>query len=605
MAWEGRAVNQAPLSTLDNSSTYAYNGLLTMRRVLLCTGFLLLVVTGLLADSNLRIADVGLHGYYGTTSAVRLVVRNPSAQPQSIDLLLTARNEYGVTGSVTGRLELSSGEQRELEVPILLQAGKTTITAVASVAAVVLGQDTYEGSLRPTNLIVLMCASDSVSNSVQSQIQFSGTIEERADKNRQAVFEVVSDPRDHWWAYLASKVIVLAMPTGKLTPAQRDALEGFLRSGGRLVLLEQEIADPSFLSAYRKGPAPSNGERVGKGTLVRVSGLSANELGKAFAGRNLPGILGQPYMWSFNQTNWLSRRFGASFNFPRLRWVLIWLGVYTATIGVLNFAVLRRLRRLEFGWISVCGLALLFAAGFYFSSASRRPKNFRLDNLATYYLDARSPLAMADYNLRVSAPERRDVRVSVADPAVFISSNFVGEEPNSQIWAEMNRQAEQARRAYDIRLGPSSQVELPMLKWSFQDLSLQGLHEFSGTIRFVAPNRLRNDSGQNFGEAVYLDYVANNLYSLPALAPGEEISLEAITPKPIYSKGGILQALAPPNADAGKQTLEQVALTGGLPFSSWGRVFAGLSDGPGLPVGLNVPHQNSVHSLIVVVLEQP
>jgi len=576
-----------------------------MRHFLLCTGFLLVVATSLIADSNLRIADVGLHGYSGSTCAVRLVVRNPSLQKQTIHLRLASRNENEVSGSVTADIELGGGEQREVELPILIFPGKTTISAVASVAATVLGQDTYEGSLRQANLFVLMCASDSVCKTAQSQIQFSGTIEERADKNRQAVFETVNDPRDHWWAYLGSRVIVLAMPTGQFTPAQRTALEGFLRSGGRLVLLEQEMADASFLSTYRKGPTPPNGERVGKGTLFRVSGLSSTELGNVFAGRNLTGIFGQPYFWNVNQTNWLSRRFATSFDFPRLRWVLIWLAVYIAAIGVLNFAVLRRLRLLEFGWITVCGLALLFAAGFYFSSASRRPKDFRLDNLATYYLDARSPLAMADYNLRVSAPERRDIVVSIADPAIFSTSNFAVEDSNSQIWAEMNRQAAQARSAYDIHLGPPSQVALPMLKWSFHDLNLQGLHEFHGTVHFVAPKRLRNDTGQGFEEAVYLDYAANNLYSLPALAPGEEISLEAITPTPIYTKGGILQVLAPPNGDAGKQTLEQVALTGGLPFSSWGRMFAGLSGGPELPAELNVLHQGSVHSLIVVVLEQP
>src|SRR5258706_3749640 len=111
----------------------------------------------------------------------------------------------------------------------------------------------------------------------------------------------------------------------------------------------------------------------------------------------------------------------------------------------------------------MCGLALLFAAGFYFSSASRRPKSFRLDNLATYYLDARSPLAAADYNLRISAPERRDVLVSVADSAVFTYLTSTGEQPNSQIWSEMNRQGAQVPREYDIRLGPPSQVELPLL----------------------------------------------------------------------------------------------------------------------------------------------
>jgi hypothetical protein len=578
-----------------------------MRRVLLCAGFVLVLAASLIADANLRITDVGLHGYYGTTSAVQLIVRNPSSQPQPIHLQVAAGNENGVTNTVATNVTLSGGEQRTVELPVLIPPGKTTITADAISAGAVLGHDTYDRFSRQTNLIVLMCASENVCKTMQSQIQFSGTIEDRADKNRQAGFEMVDDPRDHWWVYSAISVVVLAMPTAKLTPAQRDALEGFLRNGGRLVLLEDEIADPSFLSAYRKGPAPPGGEQVGKGTLFRVSGLHANALGDVFAGRNLAGVFGQRNTW-WNPNQYqpmLRRRFATSFDFPRLRWVLIWLAAYTLTTGAVNFAVLRHFGRLEFGWISMCGLALVCAAGFYFSSASRRPKAFRLDNLATYYLDARSPLAAADYNLRVSAPDRQDVLVSVADPAVFTYPNFAGEEPNSQIWAEMNRQGAQARREYDIRFGPPSQVELSLLKWSFHDLDLQGLHEFSGTVHFVAPNRLRNDTGQQFSEAVYLDYTLNSLYALPALAPGAEIQLDAITPRPIRTEDERLKVWTATDADYRTQTLQELTLGSALPFAHQGRMFAGFGDGPALPVELNVPHQRSVHSLVLVALEQP
>src|SRR5580692_5066138 len=578
-----------------------------MRRVLLCIGFVLALAASLIADSNLRITDVGLHGYSGATSSVRLIVHNPSPEAQTMHLQIAATDHKNfITNTVTADISLNGGEQRELELPVLMPGGNGVITADAAAAGVVFGHDKQEAPLRQANLIVLMCASDSTCKTAQSQIQFSGTIEERADKNRQAKFEIVNDPRDHWWAYSACRAIVLARPTAEFTQAQRDALEGFLRSGGRLVLLEDEIADPGFLSAYRQGPASSKGERVGKGTLNRVSGLNADQLGNTFVGQNLRSVLDQTFMpWNSNQTNWMSRRFATAFDFPRLGWLLIWLTVYVVMIGVLNFAVLRRLRRLDLGWISMCGLALLFAAGFYFSSASRRPRNFRLDNLATYYLDSRSPLAVADYNLRVSAPDRRDVLVSIADPAVFTSSNFAEGEANSEIWTEMNRQGIQEHRTYEIHLGPPSQVELPMLKWSFHDLNLQGLHEFSGTVHFVGPNRLRNDTGQRFEDAVYLDYPANALYALPALGPGEEIQLNTIAPKRIRPENGKPQEGILPSYDPSKQTLQDAALTGGLPLVGWGRVFAGLSDVPALPVELNVTHQRSVHALIVVALEQP
>ncbi|MGA2004530.1 MAG: hypothetical protein ABSG70_14180 [Terriglobales bacterium] len=575
-----------------------------MRRVLWCIIFLLVITASLVADSNLRITDVGLHGYYGTPSAVRLIVRNPSSQPQVIHLQVAAGNENDVANTVTTDVTLSGDERRAVELPVLMFAGKVFITADASSAGAFVGQDKHEEVLRQTNLIVMLCASENVCKTAQAQIQFSGTIEERADKNRQTTFETVDDPRDHWWAYSASSAVVLAMPMTKLAPAQRDALEGFLRSGGRLVLLEDEIADPSFLSAYRTAPASPTGERVGKGTLFRVSGLGANALGDVFVGRNLASVFGQNYTWrNSNQLSFLPRRFATSFDFPGLRWVLIWLAAYTVVIGIVNFAVLRHFRRLELGWISMCVLALLFAAGFYFSSASRRPRSFRLDNLATYYLDARSPLAAADYNLRVSAPDRREVLVSIADPAVFTYPNLTGEEPNSQIWAEMNRQGAQVRHQYDIHLGPPSQVDLSLLKWSFHDLDLQGLHEFSGTVHFVAPTRLRNDTGRRFGEAIYLDYTSNSLYALPALPPGEEIQLDAITPRPIRTKD-LNQVWTSADLDYSKQSLPELALKGALPFLSTGRVFAGLSDGPALPVELNVPHQQSAHSLVIVVLEQ-
>jgi P pilus assembly chaperone PapD len=72
---------------------FARTTLLTMRRVLWCISFVLVLAASLIADSNLRITDVGLHGYYGTPSAVRLIVRNPSSQPQLIHLQVAAGNE--------------------------------------------------------------------------------------------------------------------------------------------------------------------------------------------------------------------------------------------------------------------------------------------------------------------------------------------------------------------------------------------------------------------------------------------------------------------------------------------------------------------------------
>jgi len=491
---------------------------------------------------------------------------------------------------------LSGGEERQLELPLWIPGGEIKIAAEASAGSSVFGRDSFAGSLQRTNLVALMCIRENVCSTAQSQIQFSGSVEEQADKNRGIKFAALYDPRDEWWAYSAARGVVVAMPLTGLSSVQRDALEGYLRRGGRVVLVEDEIADPAFLSAYRKTAPSLNGERVGKGTLFRVSGLGPNTLGNIFTGRNLPRFLGQQEdPWAY-RADWLRRRFSARFNFPRLSWILLWLVVYIVSIGILNFALLRRWRRLELGWISMGGLALLFSVGLYSFESRGRPRQFRIDNLAAYYLDGRSSLAAADYSLRISAPERRAVVVSVDDPAIFTDPHRIGVEPSSLIWAEMNRQADRAGRVYDIRLGPPRQTDLSLLKWSFQDMNLEGLHKFSGTVRFVSPNRLRNDTGQHFGDAVYLDYSAKVFYPLPVLAPGDEIQLDTITPQPLPRTG-----IAHDNS-----TLEELVNAALLPSATAGEgVFAGLSDAPVLPVELNIPHQQSVHSLILVALEQP
>jgi hypothetical protein len=261
----------------------AHTKRLMMTTLLLCAGLQLVLAGSLRADSNLHITDVGLHGYIGaSTSAVRLIVVNPSLQPQLIHLRISAGNKNVERNAITTDVNLGGGEQRELELPILLSVGDIAIKADASAAGAIIGHDSYQGATRQFNMVFLMCAGEDVCRNAQSQIQFSGTMEERVDKNRQLAFEMLNEPRDYWWAYSAATTIVLGMPTAAFSSAQREALEGFLLRGGRLILLEHEIADPGFLSAYRKGPPTHHDEIVGLGNLVRVTEPGTDALGEAF-----------------------------------------------------------------------------------------------------------------------------------------------------------------------------------------------------------------------------------------------------------------------------------------------------------------------------------
>jgi hypothetical protein len=573
-----------------------------MKRAVICLGMLLLLRVCVFADSNVRIEDVGLHGYLGTPAPILVSIHNPSPPAQAVHLQISIASAEGTINTLTSDLTLAGGEQRRLELPALISGGKIRISADVTAGGSSLGHDSIDVALHSGSLIALMCAKEEVCKTAQSQIEFSGDIQSRAQKNQALRYEVVSDLRDDWWAYSAANAIVLAMPTAQLTPAQRMALEAYLRCGKRLVIVEDEIADPTFLSAYRTTPPMPTGTRVGKGVLIRVSGLSGNQLGNIFIGPTVAEMINQVFpAFGENQSGWLFQRYATTFDFPRLRWLLFWLAAYIVVIGIVNFVVLRRLHLLEFGWISVCVIALLFAAGFYFSSVSKHPRGYRLDNLTTYHLDSRSPLAAADYQLRIATPERRDVLLSVADPAVFINANFAGDqEPNSQIWSEVNGQVSRATQPWDITVGPPRQVELPLLRWSFRDLSMVGVREFPGTVHFVAPDRLRNDTGQKFDDAVFVDYGTDNVYSMPSLAPGEEIQLDVLTPQrrhPTVWTGD--------NRETARRSLSENAVNGWFPFIGQGRMFAGLTQGAGLPVQLNVTRREDVHSLLIVDMEQP
>src|SRR5580698_843506 len=105
-----------------------------MRRVFSCAGFIFVFATSLIADSNLRIAEVGLHGYGSPTLAVRVILRNPSSQAQAIHLQISASSEREVANTVTTDVTLNGGERRELELPVLMQAGKMAVTVDATSA---------------------------------------------------------------------------------------------------------------------------------------------------------------------------------------------------------------------------------------------------------------------------------------------------------------------------------------------------------------------------------------------------------------------------------------------------------------------------------------
>jgi hypothetical protein len=118
------------------------------------------------------------------------------------------------------------------------------------------------------------------------------------------------------------------------------------------------------------------------------------------------------------------RWLGTRFEFPRLTWMLIWTCIYIAVIGVVNFMVLRRIGKVELGWITVPALALLFGVVFYFFSVRGRMTRFGVDEITICWMDDKSATAASESRIRVASPRLQEISLQVPREAVLHDVEF-------------------------------------------------------------------------------------------------------------------------------------------------------------------------------------
>lgn len=597
-----------------------------MKRCALCLLAVLLPTVGR-AQEGLRIKEVGLQGYYIPDAPTPVRIHLP-ALPDSQLIRLEFAVDSGSSDRRIGvlrtdrfwkQIQVRASEPIEIEVPLLLpRYERQTLHVIETDSAGrrIDERDLDLGSLESVtggdSLIAIYCKEDRQCLDARAQISPIRSSEENANKTGPK-FAMFKEPRQNWWAYGAAQCVVLADSISDLTEEEEKALEYYLRDGGTLILLEKDVANTRFLAAYRQGDPKAEAVLVGRGRLYRLTSLEAKDLGKVPFNNVSAPLLVQRFVGFMGQQpgaqTFLSR-IGVSFSFPRLPWLLLWLAFYILIIGVVNFAILRWLDRLEWGWITVCFVALLFAAGLYVTSSSRRPKNFTLDSVKVYWMDEHSGMALGDFGLRVSSPKRTQVTVSFNDDVVLASHAFSAQS-GVEIGAEMT-DTHRIEPGWQVQLGPPLEMRILMLRWSFSDFYMEGFHEFPGTVHWTSATRIKNETGQKFRQAIYLDFKANKRYTIPALAPGEETDLAAIIPMEIWRKEKekpkneeLEDALMARQPKREPFSVEELPYSG-FQFGPGDRVFVGLSDIPATSASLDVtvaPRQSL--ALIVVSMDQP
>lgn len=499
--------------------------------------FLIAFVAGLAASASasdgVKIVDVGLKGYYSadTTIIVRVLIVHADPQPETTDLRVRVR------GLVQGRIDrvdtftqsvrLGANDHQIVGIPVILFHGGNPELEVelAGKDGKLAASDSlplaFSGNAGPIGII---CSDPSVCQQAQSQISFSGSSLDQDSKGKLLKFASLQYPPPEWVGYRPARTIVLAAPLALLSVDQRTALEQFVRQGGVLIAIEDLAGASDFLAAYRTANSDAVPNIVGRGKVFWIPSLASKELGDLYSGANLPRAMQAWGVAGFvrSELDWTRSRMANHFRFPSLAWLLLWLGAYILTAGIGNFVVLRLIDKREWGWVTLPSLSLIFAFAMYFTSATSRPHHFLAEDIAFFWMDDRSALAAVEHGERISSSRGHSVDLSMARDVVFGGDrNGTGARISVNPFDEDS--SDQAVSHWDVKYGPPVVVGLNLLQWSYRDLEFYGFERMPGTIHFASPGHLRNETGRNFSQAIFVD--KDFVYRLGQVAAGADVDL--------------------------------------------------------------------------------
>ena len=387
-------------------------------------------------------------------------------------------------------------------------------------------------------------------------------------------------------------IVISDMDTSEMTPDQAQALQAWVEQGGRLILgggasaartlggLPEALArdwrstdgpaDISSLDALGRfggkdvlvpGPFAASWPAIGH-SLIEQDGhvlLAEKRLGEGYVTYAALDLSGSPFdAWAGASRFWeklltpgsaypagaptdvsprvmrSSSIYYALQNLPTLELPAIrplagLLIVYIFLIGPVNYLVLRRLRKLEWGWLSIFGLTLVFSAGAFALGSSLRGGDVILNEISVLNFDVQSAAAPVQSYLGIFSPERNAYTLNFAGRALvapiaaegnpfgpwgpggtadYAAVEIVQGEPSQVRGVQVNQGAMQAFR-----------IESPLPEdWNVEsDLTLE-----SDRVRGTLINR----TSENIVDAVIV--YNNRFIKLADLLPGQTQTIDQL-----------------------------------------------------------------------------
>jgi hypothetical protein len=476
------------------------------------------------AQTSVSIDEVGLAGRYkaGAFTPIRLSVSHRGEPVDAVvSLAVRQRDADGTFGRslerVTRRLRLAPGTVT-IDLPVRVPAGaeRWLVAEAAREGAGLLATRALalEGPVTQS-LVVLVCGAAHACERLQTEVTFA--LSPGFDRSRDAepAFHRLPPARlpDQWWALSGVDLVVVAADVQELHEPAAAALERYLRQRGQVLLIEPAAA--RWLDVYRKDKADGRAVRAGGGRLFRTTGADRSTLGPVV--RRALSYAGSP---DYDPFAWGLRSNARTFALPSWRATLGYLLSYIACVGILNFALLRRLGRVELGWITVPVIALAFAVGAYAFATARQPDRHQMDEIHVLWRDHRSDLAGADVLVRILSPEAAQVRASA--PGLLLVE--AGSAPTSVADGFITHGTTPEPLNVEVT-EEGTLAPVPMLRWSFRDLRLKGFDQAPGAVTAIAPGRIRNDTAVAFDDSCFV--TAATVIFIGALQPGGAVDLDS------------------------------------------------------------------------------
>src|SRR5260370_35114174 len=203
-----------------------------VRKSIRCT-LLALVGYSSAQSQGIHIEDIGLRGYYSTSTPtrIRLPVDPPaaSAPPLLIRIKVGKKTRYPTREDIfTAKLDLP--EPQELELPFFIYTANNYEHEYVKADLLyedekqVMASDTAElGHNGANTLIAILCNGSSINhnaicNETQSPALFGGTVVERGKKNKNFKFVLLKGTESPytWWGYGSVVTVILAAPIPSL-----------------------------------------------------------------------------------------------------------------------------------------------------------------------------------------------------------------------------------------------------------------------------------------------------------------------------------------------------------------------------------------------------